>query len=183
MEMFDTVPPTHPSKKRPWTPPLDTASWHLTTPHSTRTPFHISTAHQQDIPSTAPPHTSTDHRTHTSLSMLHSLVDPFLHCAKSHDVPSTQHRKPVQRQPCAQTSYTFHSANAATTCSELVQVKWSIVTPGVTWEEVGGNSRRKALGGNTSRQPASVALLVGVHVVQAHENVVVTALLVGSHPE
>merc|ERR1719434_79397 len=128
--------------------------------------------------------------------MLHSLVDPFLHCAKSHDVPSTQHRKPVQRQPCAQTSYTFHSANAATTCSELVQVKWSIVTPGVTWEEVGGNSRRKALGGNTSRQPASrsplnafvcctlwVALLVGVHVVQAHENGVVTALLVGSHPE
>ena len=62
-------------------------------------------------------------------------------------------------------------------------MKWSIVTPGVTWEEVGGNSRRKALGGNTSRQPASVALLVGVHVVQAHENVVVTALLVGSHPE
>merc|ERR1719434_361475 len=114
--------------------------------------------------------------------MLRSLVYPFLLCANSHDVPSTQHRKLVQRQPCAQTSYTFHSANAATTCSELVQVKWSIVTPGVTWE-VGGNSRRKALGGNTSRQPASVALLVGVHVVHAHENVVVTALLVGSHPE
>ena len=79
LKMFDTVPPTHPSKKRPWTPPLDTASWHLTTPHSTRTPFHISTAHQQDTPSTTPhPHTSTNHRTHT-----HQFIDAPFACRSS----------------------------------------------------------------------------------------------------
>ena len=75
-------------------------------------------------------------------------------------------------------------------------MKWSMVAPGVTWEEMGGNSRRKALGGNTSRQTASrsplnafvccnlsAALLVGVHVVQVHENGVVAALLIGSYPK
>ena len=155
MEMFDTFssrhhPPGNAPGHRPWTQPPGTSP--LLTAH----------AHHPHLTTFQAPHhhTPPDHRTHQLIDAPFACRS-FLPCANNHGVPSTQHSKPAQRQPCVQTSYTFYSASTATTCSELVQVKWSIVTPGVTWEEVGGNSRRKALGGNTSSQTASRSPLNG----------------------
>ena len=86
MEMFDTVYPTHPSKKRPWTPPLDTG---LLAPHHssqhTHTISHLNstrTGHSKHHTTThlhRPPHTPV-YRCSVRLSILFYIAQTATTC-------------------------------------------------------------------------------------------------------